>query len=440
MFESDQHEFDEFEELGHVAPPPPFAKPAVPAAAPQENEPAKSAPAATPVQTQPLRQYAAAEPVGSAAPAAVAEPIVEEAEEEEPEEYEYPEEQQQEQEEFVDPAEKKEEPPPPAKKKITNYVLMGGFAVLIFFTVFVVYTASKPKDNTPPPGDLGPGVVAQDGLRGHLTTRWDGNSRTGRLVYQLHVEPMEDRWQAGFSKVVLTAPKPISLNVRLMDATGFALCGKEIDLPFDPRNANVQVAAPAVGANGKKLSAAERTAAAEAERESQISQMRTAETAREHGKDVLQAETGQDGLATAVNVQGTLPCSPDQYRQANYWDFNTNFPTLDEQADLLDPRAAALRAKKGMEPLPHASRRNTSNRPQEGFVMQGDERVTEYDSVNGLLWTQGRTFQIDRRTGQATANAWANNNMLIHYRCDQQASCALTAAGGVAVLHARLNN
>jgi hypothetical protein len=435
MFESDQHEFDEeYEQIGHVTPPPPLAKsPAIPAST-QTEQPTISAQAATLAQVPALRQYAAPEPATTAT--AIAEP--EEAEEEEPEEYEY-DEQAQGQQDFVDPAEKKEEAPPPAKKKLTNYLLMGGFAGLILFGVFVVYTATKPKDNAPPPGDLGPGVVTPAGLRGHLTTRWDGNSRTGRLVYQLHIEPMEDRWQEGFSKVVLTAPKPISLNVRLLDATGFALCGKEIDFKFDPQNAMLQAAGPTAGANGKKLSAAERTAAIQGERQSAISQMQTAEAAREHGKDLFQAETGPDGLGTAVNVQGTLPCAPDQYKQASYWDFNTNFPTLDEQAVLLDPKTA-LRAKQEAEPLQHSARRKPSNRPQEGFIMQGDERVTEFDSARGLLLTQGRTFQIDRRTGQVTASEWANDNTLIHYRCDQEANCALTAAGGAAVLHARLSN
>jgi hypothetical protein len=72
-------------------------------------------------------------------------------------------------------------------------------------------------------------------------------------------------------------------------------------------------------------------------------------------------------------------------------------------------------------------------------VIQGDDRVTGYDSVRGLLWAEGKTFQIDRRFGQATATEWANNYSLIHYRCDQHANCALTAAGEAAVLHARLN-
>jgi hypothetical protein len=87
----------------------------------------------------------------------------------------------------------------------------------------------------------------------------------------------------------------------------------------------------------------------------------------------------------------------------------------------------------------HPGKRVLSKLPQQGFVMQGDDRVTGYDSAHGLLSAESRSFQVDRRYGQATASAWANDYSLIHYRCDQQANCALTAAGEAAVLHARLN-
>ena len=71
--------------------------------------------------------------------------------------------------------------------------------------------------------------------------------------------------------------------------------------------------------------------------------------------------------------------------------------------------------------------------------LQGDDRVTGYDQAHGLLLAEDKTFAIDNKYGQATASAWASNYTRIHYRCDQQASCALTAAGEAAVLHARLD-
>src|SRR3569833_1069807 len=189
---------------------------------------------------------------------------------------------------------------------------------------------------------------------------------------------MEDGWQPGFSHVVLNPSIPLSVNMRLLDATGFALCGKDIPFHFDPQNAAVQVPMPSpVGANGKILSAAERNAAYHAARQSAVAQMQAAEAVREQWKDVFQSQTGPDGLVTAVNVQGSLPCSPDQYKRASYWDLNTNFPTLDEQAALLDPRAAARQARDA-EPGSHSAKR-VSRQPQTGFIIQGDERVMEYD-------------------------------------------------------------
>jgi hypothetical protein len=392
MFESDQHEFDEeYGEPAHPAPPSP--KPA-------------------------------------AAPVAVQEPIVEEPEEPPQEEFE-------EQPEFTDPAQGEDVPAPP-KKKI-NWLLYGGFAALVVFGIFVVSSTSKSKQQGPPPGDMGPGIVAASGLRGHLTTQWEGNEKTGKLQYQLRIEPMEDRWQPGFSHVALHAPSPISINVRLLDATGFALCGKEIDIRFDPQNASLltPVSIPVAG-KGKRVSQAERNAAIQAARQSEVIQMQAAETARERGKDIFQNQTTSDGQVTAVNAQGMLPCSPDQYRRANYWDFNTNFPTLAEQAALLDPKAAAL-AKREEEEAEHPGRRHASRLLQQGFVIQGDDRITGYDALRGVLFTDGKNFMIDKRLGRTTATSWANNYALIHYRCDQHGNCALTEAGGMSGLHARLN-
>jgi hypothetical protein len=72
-------------------------------------------------------------------------------------------------------------------------------------------------------------------------------------------------------------------------------------------------------------------------------------------------------------------------------------------------------------------------------VIQGDNRISGYDSARGVLWAEDKTFAIDKRYGQATASDWANKYTLIHYKCDQHANCALTAAGQAAVLHARLS-
>jgi hypothetical protein len=435
MFESDQHEFDEgYEELGHLAPPPPIAK--QPASQAPVKEAVVDAAVADPVASLKPIVAPSMKAETTAAPVAVAEPIEEEEEENEQDDLDELDAPSQDLQDYLDPAE--QEPAPVAPKKKPNLLLLAGSALLVVFAIFFVYTATRPKENAAAPGDMGPGIVAVSGLRGHLDARWEGSTKTGRLVYQLRIEPMEDRWQAGFSNTILKAPLPIYVNARLLDAGGFALCGKQIEFPFNPQNGYAPaVTVPLVDGNGKKLSAAERQAALQAARQSALAQMQAAEAQRLQGKDLFQNQLTKEGEVTAVNVQGTLPCSPDQFKQASYWDFNTNFPTLDEQAALLNgtPMEQAREAASGKRPS-----RKTTYRPQEGFVIQGDDRVTEYDAANGLLWARGRTFQIDRHTGQTTAMAWANNNTLIHYRCDSEANCALTAAGGTAVLHARLSN
>lgn len=413
MFESDQHEFDEeYEGYRHPAPPSPPPLPS----APIQPEAVSTPTAAASVSQERVFEVPRKQEMRH-----------ETEEEEDPDAVPYDE---QETEEYVDPAER--QAPPPEKKK-PNLLLFAGFAALVIFAVVAFYLA-RPKDNTPQAGDLGPGIVAADGLRGHLQTRWEGNAKTGKLDYQLRIEPMEDRWQAGFSYVILNPPLPMSVNIRLLDSTGFALCGKEVAFHFDPQKASIPV--PTL-ADDKKMSKAERTAALQAARQSQITQMQAQEATRERGKDIFQNQTTTDNQVSAVNVQGTLPCSPDQYRRADYWDFNTNFPTLQQQAVLLDPKGALARGE--FTPPPHPGKRSLSRLPHEGFVIQGDDRITGYDSAHGTLWAEGKTFQIDRRFGQATATAWANNYSLIHYRCDQYANCALTAAGEAAVLHARLN-
>jgi hypothetical protein len=434
MFESDQHEFDEeYSEISHPAPPlPPKPAEAIPTATAVRT--AGPTATAAPVAVATPAAARAPAPAGTAtavaSPFAVHEPIVEEPQEEEPEEAAH---EETEPEEYVDSAEKPVVAPPPAKKK-PNLVLIGGFAAVVVFAIFVVITASRPKANAPPPGDLGPGIVAVAGLRGHLDTVWEGDGKTGKLAYKLRIEPMEDRWGPGFSHVTINPPMPISVNIRLLDSSGFALCGKEIDFPFNPQTAGVQVEVPQVGANGKKLSLAERNAALQSARQSQITQMQAAEVVRERGKDIFQSQITNDGQVSAVNVQGALPCSPDQYRRVDYWDLNTNFPTLDEQAALLDPKAH----DKEFAPPAHPGKR-TLAKLQDGFVIQGDDRVTGYDLARGVLSAEQKTFTIDKRFGQAAATAWANNYTLIHYRCDQQANCSLTAAGDAAVLHARLS-
>src|SRR6266568_1847492 len=303
----------------------------------------------------------------------------------------------------------------------------------------LVLNRPKPAE-TAAPGDMGPGISAASGLRGHLVTQWTGNARSGKLQYQLRVEPLAQSQAQGVSLVNARPPGPYSMNIRLMDATGFALCGKEIIFHFVPQKSSPPppYTPPA---KGKKADAAARIAAEHAAREADIQHAQTAEADRERGKDMFENQAGSDGLISAVNAQGDLPCSADLYKRASYWDFTTNFPTIAEQDALRDPRAAAQAKRDAEEEQnPSLKRKPVPKKPLSAFYIQGDDRATGFDHQRGVLEAEeGKSFLITAAAERSTAAHWANNYSLIHYKCDQHASCALTVAGGLSAVHARLN-
>jgi len=304
----------------------------------------------------------------------------------------------------------------PLKLPFIPLVAVG--CALLLLVIFFVFQ-SRPKQNLQS-DDLGPGIANGPGLRGHLVTKWEG-----RAKYQLRLEPIYPMQIEGFTRLVSNPPQPYSINIRLLDATGFALCGKEILFPFDAAKA-------APGAKGANL-------------ESQVA----AEVEREHGQDIFHSQTTDEGLIEAVNAQGDLPCSVKDYQRADYWDFTTNFPNLDDQKALLNGKRigqAPVAETNSQTPAPGqspsrkaAARRKAFSKPMGDFYIEGDERVTDYDPPSGTL-EAGRSFFIDKKTEQAIAADWANNSSLIHFSCDQHETCTLTHPGSSVVLHARLSH
>jgi hypothetical protein len=323
-----------------------------------------------------------------------------------------------------------------AKKKPFPFVIAGA-GVLALFVLGLLLMSKPKKGDEPMPGDLGPGVSASSGLRGHLVTQWDGPTKTGRVQYQLRLEPLSPTQNSGFAMVNMKPAAPYSINMRLLDQSGFALCGKEVIFPFDP--SKVAESEPANFPPGKKGEAAR--AAAQAARQADLERMQAAEADREKGKDMLQAQAGADGLITAVNAQGSLPCAADQYKRAYYWDFTTNFPTVDEQLASVDPKAAAS-AKREQEPDARgaAHKKAAPKKLPSAYYIQGDDRVMGFDPQKGELEaTAGKSFTIVGTPEQAIAANWAHSYSLIHYKCDQHANCALSAAGGMSVVYGRIN-
>jgi hypothetical protein len=280
--------------------------------------------------------------------------------------------------------------------------------------LFLTKTKGLQLEANAKPNDLGQGVVAESGLRGHLVTEWKNKT----VYYQLKIEPIDARSDAGFAKVVEASTQPLFVNLRVLDAAGEALCGKQVMLP-------------AGGAVTK-------------------------------GSDAFKAIAGARGRAESLWAEGTIPCSPDQYAKFDYWNFATNFPTMADQDRMLglpvpevaeqeataapQQEAPAATPTPTMTPTPArkggASRHRSvkPKKPQSSFYLEGDDHVSAFEPGRNVL-TVGpdKNFVLLRPGDVATAQAWADDSLLVHYTCDQRGNCALRHGGG-AEIPARANN
>ena len=279
-----------------------------------------------------------------------------------------------------------------AKKSSGLLIVLLGLVVLAAGAVLVLsqkgLKSAKAASDT---DDLGAGIANASGLRGHLVTRWQGKTQ-----YMLKIEPIDPRDADRFASVTAHPSKPIAINIRLLDSSGFALCGKEIVLPYEAKN-EVQT----------------------------------------NGADVFTNILGSDGKVEALWAQGELPCSPDQYQRFDYWDLSTNFPTLAEQDQSLGHRDSES-LENTMEARATQKRKLVVKRALSTFCIEGDDRITSYEPTRGLLIAgPGRSFLIDRKGDQATVADWATDSSLIHFKCDQHANCALSRGGSM--VPARMN-
>jgi len=314
--------------------------------------------------------------------------------------------------------------PAPGKKKgsTLNMLLMVIFVALCGAFGYILYTNQKQTASRNAMNDLGQGVSTASGIRGHLVTRFE----QGKTKYMLKIEPIDPRQADEFASVVGNPAKPMSITARVLDSSGFALCGKEILLPFDPAKV---AAANATQARGRKADAA---------LTGNLTQLQAQEHAREQGHDMFRDVYGDDGKVVALWAEGTLPCSPDQYARSDYWDLVTDLPLLGAQDQ------AANHSPSDSKPRAETERRrarfHTAKKGASTFYVEGDDHATAFESARGVLWVgPGRRFAIVRKSDQTTAAAWAEDDSLIHYKCDQHASCALSRAGSGPVVLARMN-
>ncbi len=337
---------------------------------------------------------------------------------------------------FHSDAPRTEPEPPVSLRKAPSKQLplvMAGFAVLLTLLV-VLFAFHHNGEETPSADsqDLGEGIYKPAGLRGHLLVRWDG-----KLHYQVQIEPIDPTVAAGFNFVLNNPPLPINLTIRLVDSSGFALCQKDVVIPYNPADALPPVAVPAHLPANK--AAAARIQQAESARRAQVAQLQAQEDARRHGQDIFYDQRDNDRKIVAIDAQGEIPCSKQAYKHVDYWEITTNFPTLDDQQALMNHNAQ--QADERARAARRGGAQKNARRPVSGFYIQGDEHITGYDASRELLATSpGRSFFIGRKTDQPIAASWAANFALIHYKCDQHAQCALTHSGTANVIYGRLND
>jgi hypothetical protein len=320
------------------------------------------------------------------------------------------------------------------KKKSTGLLIFGLFGVLVLAMGALVMLTQKNPDKPKTPidsDDLGAGIANASGLRGHLVTRWQNKAQ-----YMLKIEPLDPRENDGFAAVSANPPGPIYINIRLLDSSGFALCGKEIVLHYDPaRSSRVSSPAP------KNKDEAENLAIL---RQADLERVTAQEKSREIGNDTFQNVLGSDGAVEGLWAQGDLPCSPDQYKRFDYWDLSTNFPTLAEQDQLLGRHHTSGSAESDQGNSQHASgrapRSKAPPKPQSAFYMEGDDRATAFEPGRNLLTIgPGKSFTVVRTVDVATAAAWADDSSLVHYTCDQHAACSLRRAGSSTIILGKMN-
>ena len=305
-------------------------------------------------------------------------------------------------------------------------MIFGLFGLLVLAMGALVMLTQKNPDKPKTPidsDDLGAGIANASGLRGHLVTRWQGKAQ-----YMLKIEPLDPRENDGFAAVSANPPGPIYINIRLLDSSGFALCGKEIVLHYDPaRSSHVSSSAP------KNKDEAENLAIL---RQADLERVTAQEKSREIGQRPFQNVLDRTARSRAYGPREIFPALPINTNAFDYWDLSTNFPTLAEQDQLLgrhhtrDPRTP-IRAH-SEHASPRAARHKAPPKPQSAFYMEGDDRATAFEPGRNLLTIgPGKSFTVVRTLDVATAAAWADDSSLVHYTCDQHAACALRRAGAL---------
>lgn len=295
----------------------------------------------------------------------------------------------------------------------------------LFGVVFVVLimALSGSFSSSPDPFDLG--TIRSDGvgLKGRLFTKWEDK----KLEYRLSFEPTYPEQKEEFSYAVNNSSRPLSIEIQLKDAMGFALCTRNILLAYDPGK---------TAAAGAAAGAAPGKADGQSAPPPDLDRLRAAEAQREKGNDIFQNQTGSDGQVAALSAEGVIPCSKSAYEKATTWSFQPDFPSLAEQAELL--KQSKVQQVTVEQKAVARNRKPVKAAAPLRFSIEGDDVIVDYDVSGGVLeGSSGENFYIDKDASQAARAVWQNLPARIHYRCDATTGCTVTRDGSGVMVRAR---
>lgn len=305
--------------------------------------------------------------------------------------------------------------------------LAAGLGVLTALAIVAfVILPGKPADTS---YDMGLVTSTSTGLKGHLVTNWGD-----RLNYKLTVEPSDTNEIDAFATAINNPPQPIEVNVQLKDVTGTVVCQNAVLVKYDPLK-NIPNVVTRDPSNPKsKNAAAEEMAQNQVEIDQSLNKARlvSQELNREHGKDVFQPVTGDDGQISSIAAQGTMPCTKKQYQSSASWSFVTNFPSVLPQAgpgNDSNDNLEAFGVAPGRSANDGFSERRSARRaplPKSHFSVEEDDALVGYQAATGIVETRaGKSFLVERRELVASALKGVEFPIPIHYRCDQLGACAL---------------
>jgi hypothetical protein len=316
----------------------------------------------------------------------------------------------------------------PEKSSSTKLAAALGVGLGVLSALAVVAFVLMPGKSSETSDDMGALTSTNTGLKGHLITSW-GN----RLNYKLSIEPSDAGQLDAFVTAINNPPQPLSVTLQLKDVSGKVLCDTPILLKYDPLKNIPAIVTPEPAPNHTKTKTARINEAAQtqAEVDQALNKARLVgqELSREHGKDIFQPVTGDDGQIASLSAQGTLPCSKKEYQSAASWTFATNFPSILQAAGPQNSDTSDDLEAFGIAPGRKASERNAARKatlPSSHFSVETDDALVGYQASTGAVETRaGKTLLVEKRDLVASSLKGVELPIPIHYRCDQFGACAL---------------